>query len=339
MDSVTSKPALERTFGHFARVLVDIDLTQDLKFEVLVERKGYAFFVEFEYENLPDFCDYCKTVGHSVAVCRKRKVEADKQEYAHMNHKNDAAKEKVADQQQAYAKQQKKHWAQKEREVVDLDIDEGISNDEANRFSPLVNEAAASEQGDINNVELHSVIRNDRVNNPLINKVAASVQNSQDINNLELHSDVNRGSMGRNKDQNEHVSSQHVEDTDSDDHSSQASEFVDATQRLEIDSIDNNFPTPDRVQKDMRFLNDSCANLAYVDEEHVRLQQEAFNQSMAAEADIDQQINNEVQANIDSSGFHLVTRKSPKKKTQKASSPKASRSHLTRCKVPSKHFK
>jgi len=73
VDSVTSKPAHERTFGHFARVLVDIDLTKELKHEFLVERKGYAFFVEFEYENLPEFCNYCKMVGHNIAVCRKMK--------------------------------------------------------------------------------------------------------------------------------------------------------------------------------------------------------------------------------------------------------------------------
>ena len=71
VDSVTSKPALERTFGHFVRVLVDIDLTKELKYEVLVERKGYAFFVEFEYENLPKFCDFCNMIGHNIQVCIK----------------------------------------------------------------------------------------------------------------------------------------------------------------------------------------------------------------------------------------------------------------------------
>lgn len=74
VDAMTSKTAMERTFGHFARVLVDIDLTKELKYEVLVERKGYAFFVEFAYENLPDFCDYCNIVGHSVHNCRKKKA-------------------------------------------------------------------------------------------------------------------------------------------------------------------------------------------------------------------------------------------------------------------------
>jgi hypothetical protein len=71
VDTVTSKPAIERTFGHFVRVLIDIDLSKELRYEVLVERKGYAFFVELEYENVPEFCDYSKAVGHHVSVCRK----------------------------------------------------------------------------------------------------------------------------------------------------------------------------------------------------------------------------------------------------------------------------
>lgn len=44
-DAITSKPRIERSFGHFARVLVDIDLSQELRYRVLVERKGYAFFL------------------------------------------------------------------------------------------------------------------------------------------------------------------------------------------------------------------------------------------------------------------------------------------------------
>jgi hypothetical protein len=80
VDSVTSKPAIERTFGHFARVLIDIDLSKELRYEVLVERTGYAFFVELEYENLPDFCVFCKAVGHNVEVCRKaNKRDSDEQ--------------------------------------------------------------------------------------------------------------------------------------------------------------------------------------------------------------------------------------------------------------------
>jgi hypothetical protein len=61
----------ERTFGQYARVLVDMDLSQTRRYKVLVERKGYAFFVDLDYENLPDFCTHCNMVGHYVDNCKK----------------------------------------------------------------------------------------------------------------------------------------------------------------------------------------------------------------------------------------------------------------------------
>ncbi|XP_045816209.1 uncharacterized protein LOC123909420 [Trifolium pratense] len=48
-----------------------MDLTQTLRDKVLVERKGFAFLVNIEYENLPDFCTNCKVIGHYVANCKK----------------------------------------------------------------------------------------------------------------------------------------------------------------------------------------------------------------------------------------------------------------------------
>jgi len=62
-DSITNKPRMEISFGHFTRVLVDLDLSQDLRYKVLVESKGYLFFVDFEYENLPVFCAHCNYTG------------------------------------------------------------------------------------------------------------------------------------------------------------------------------------------------------------------------------------------------------------------------------------
>jgi hypothetical protein len=64
---------LERSFGHYARVLVDVNLSQELRFGVLVERKDFAFFVDIEYENLPDFCSYCSSIGHHADVCKKKR--------------------------------------------------------------------------------------------------------------------------------------------------------------------------------------------------------------------------------------------------------------------------
>ncbi|CAJ2662070.1 unnamed protein product [Trifolium pratense] len=48
-----------------------MDLTQTLRDQILVERKGFAFFVDVEYENLPDFCSNCKIIGHHVGNCKK----------------------------------------------------------------------------------------------------------------------------------------------------------------------------------------------------------------------------------------------------------------------------
>jgi hypothetical protein len=69
-DSASTKPLVDRTFGHFARVLVDMDLTQQMHYRVLVERKDFAFFVEIEYENIPSYCSHCLKIGHYVDDCK-----------------------------------------------------------------------------------------------------------------------------------------------------------------------------------------------------------------------------------------------------------------------------
>jgi hypothetical protein len=38
-----------------------------------VERKGYTFFVELEYENLPEFCSNCNFIGHNIENFKKLK--------------------------------------------------------------------------------------------------------------------------------------------------------------------------------------------------------------------------------------------------------------------------
>jgi hypothetical protein len=70
-DAIAAKPMFDRTFGHYARVLVDLDISQTPRYQVLVERKGYAFFVDLEYENLPEFCSHCNMIGHYVEICKK----------------------------------------------------------------------------------------------------------------------------------------------------------------------------------------------------------------------------------------------------------------------------
>jgi hypothetical protein len=46
IEEVTKK----RAFGHYARVLFDIDLSKHIFYEVMVEQEGYAFYVKIIYK-------------------------------------------------------------------------------------------------------------------------------------------------------------------------------------------------------------------------------------------------------------------------------------------------
>lgn len=79
IDSTSSKSAFDRALDHFVRVLVDIDLTKELSYKILVERIGFAFFVDLEYERLSDFSSLCNCIGHSKDKCNRHKsAEGDK---------------------------------------------------------------------------------------------------------------------------------------------------------------------------------------------------------------------------------------------------------------------
>jgi hypothetical protein len=66
IDNATSK----RLYGHYARILVDMDFSRKLFNEIAVERDGYAFNVAVAYEWLPDFYTHCHNIGHDVSMCR-----------------------------------------------------------------------------------------------------------------------------------------------------------------------------------------------------------------------------------------------------------------------------
>ncbi|XP_057811654.1 uncharacterized protein LOC131025891 [Salvia miltiorrhiza] len=58
-------------FGHFARLLIEIDLSLPLPETLLVNCDEGSFYVEFGYEQLPLYCSKCKITGHSTDKCRK----------------------------------------------------------------------------------------------------------------------------------------------------------------------------------------------------------------------------------------------------------------------------
>jgi hypothetical protein len=53
-----------RRFGLFARVLVDIDMSERMFESVMVQ-----------YEKYPLFCSHCKSIGHSIQACSKMNVD------------------------------------------------------------------------------------------------------------------------------------------------------------------------------------------------------------------------------------------------------------------------
>ncbi|MCH97558.1 hypothetical protein A2U01_0018553, partial [Trifolium medium] len=119
-DAATAKPLFERTFGQFVRVLVDMDLTQIIRYKVLVERQGFAFFVDLEYENLPDFCTNCNIIGHHLNNCKR----------IHANNENHATKEQGIVKKQA--RETKKTYVQTKDGRVDQSrskfMDDGNEN-------------------------------------------------------------------------------------------------------------------------------------------------------------------------------------------------------------------
>lgn len=54
-DLASNKCNSEIVFRHFVRILVDLDLNNDLRYKVLMERKGSDFFIYLKYENLSEF--------------------------------------------------------------------------------------------------------------------------------------------------------------------------------------------------------------------------------------------------------------------------------------------
>lgn len=42
----------------------------------MVKRIGFAFFVELEYEKIPEFCNFCNDIGHSFESFNRRNPSA-----------------------------------------------------------------------------------------------------------------------------------------------------------------------------------------------------------------------------------------------------------------------
>lgn len=64
-----------KVFEHYARILVDLDLSCNLPNEILVERNDYASMYRLFMKKCPFFCDYCKLIGHNMEKCKRKTME------------------------------------------------------------------------------------------------------------------------------------------------------------------------------------------------------------------------------------------------------------------------
>jgi hypothetical protein len=63
-----------KKFGYYARILVDLDMFQFLSEFLLVERDGYAFNVNVEYERLPPFSSLCHAIGRGGIIAVHKRI-------------------------------------------------------------------------------------------------------------------------------------------------------------------------------------------------------------------------------------------------------------------------
>lgn len=72
-------------FGHYARVLIDINLSKPPPDSILLKHDDFSFYVLFEYENLPAFCIVCSSLGHVASTCRSLKPKHNKDHVCHLS--------------------------------------------------------------------------------------------------------------------------------------------------------------------------------------------------------------------------------------------------------------
>ncbi|XP_057789149.1 uncharacterized protein LOC131006012 [Salvia miltiorrhiza] len=66
--------SIDDEVAHFARILVEIDLSQPLPEFMTIDGGEYFFNIEFSYEYIPLYCTICKITGHSPDKCRRGKT-------------------------------------------------------------------------------------------------------------------------------------------------------------------------------------------------------------------------------------------------------------------------
>jgi hypothetical protein len=243
-DSVTAKPMHERTFGQFARVLVDIDISQPLRYKILVERKGFAFFVELDYEHVPDFCTSCNVIGHHVTNCKRSNNDAE----AKMD--REVKKKQVAEMKKAFV-QAKDGRPQQSKPLENVNV-----------VTDIVNVEDSIEKTPPNAIQRPptNVIQ---VDEPEIAVPANLNFSGNNVTVLSPRDNFREADLQLEDELNENINGDKQTNFTDSDESTQGS-FVDATQHQLMVREDTHIGavlSPVRVAKDMEFLKNSWANM------------------------------------------------------------------------------
>jgi hypothetical protein len=315
-DSITSRPMHERTLGQFARVLIDMDLSQPLRYKVLVERKGFAFFIDIEYENVPDFCSECQIIGHHIDNCKRWNNEEGIQVTKDVIGK----KKPLVEIKKTYVQVKETGPQQgKENEIINVEK-ETINVDDESEV-PIQQNTKQIEK--VSNVLPIQVPTQSQQASPVYKEttILSPVEQFK-IQDQQLERDLNTN----------------VEDVDDVVQSDSDDSIVNTTQ-LQIENANSSSAnvdlrqTPDRIPNDMQFLKASWAAMAEDEEE------ESHN-LVAAENDIqnpDLEVAENVMQNHDD-GFQVSLSKHQKKAQKKRSQP-SKESYATRSRVNPKPFK
>lgn len=237
LDSVTAKPMIERTFAQYARVLVDLDLSQSLAYKLLVERQGFAFFVDLDYENLPNYCSHCNMIGHSIDYCKKVNLGEEVLLQKEKNNRKPNAPKQVYAQTKDGRTEQGTSKA-----PIRVDDDKITETDKPVEEATEVRDLSKGKEKEIS-LNLMPVRQNNMF----------SVLNNQ-----------------------ENVGITELQETNDDNDSTQESEFVDATQvnvdgSASDDDGNNTQNSPDQEQINKEFLSQSWANMAADEDAEKRL--------------------------------------------------------------------
>ncbi|KAK2434847.1 hypothetical protein QL285_019959 [Trifolium repens] len=253
-DAIVAKPMFERTFGQYARVLVDMDVSQPIRSKVLVERTGFAFFVDLDYENLPPFCSHCKMVGHYLEVCKR--YNGTEEEVQPKEPKNKSKNKNEGTMKYVQAKDGRTE-KNKATEVITVDDSAGSKIPEAIEGS-LINKADGTQHA-----------------SPVLDMAIGATTPIGSHNRFNALT-----GEGEEDDMDELLTDKNQQHSDNNDANSSTQEFVDATQLIADElplaaELVLLGPTKDvgqlRIQDDMQFLKDSWANMAENEDDEATL--------------------------------------------------------------------